>query len=264
MRYALGIEYDGSGFFGWQTQKQSPTVQECLEKAVSRVADHPVSVTCAGRTDTGVHALGQVVHFDSESERTERSWILGVNAHLTDAASALWIRQVDEDFHARFSAYSRSYRYRMLNRWIRPAIGNKQIAWVREPLDESLMHQSAQALLGEHDFGAFRAAGCQANHGIREIQEVRVARDGQQVSLDISANGFLYHMVRNIAGSLIEVGRGLKPVEWIAELLASKDRKQAGVTAPPGGLYFLNARYPDHYGLPTDEVMAFPRGWNQS
>jgi tRNA pseudouridine38-40 synthase len=263
MRYAIGLEYDGSAFFGWQVQRQEPTVQGCVEQALAKVADHEVRVTCCGRTDTGVHALGQVAHFDSVAERSERSWILGLNSHLPVGISVLWIRKVNDDFHARFSAFSRSYRYRILNRWIRPAVNASRLSWCRIPLDADTMDQAARLLLGEHDFSAFRASACQAQHAVREVQEISVHRDGDQVCLDVSANGFLYHMVRNIAGSLLKIGTGEKPVEWMRQLLDGRDRTLAAATAGAEGLYFVGARYPTHYDLP-DSAPAFPRGWNQS
>ena len=264
MRYALCLEYHGSGFFGWQTQQQIPTVQECVESALARVADHPVSVTCAGRTDTGVHSLGQVVHFDSDVERTERSWILGCNSHLQPGISALWVRRVDEEFNARFSAESRSYRYHILNRWVRPAVEKELVCWIRVALDESAMNKAAGHLLGEHDFTAFRAAGCQANHAVRDIHKIQITRTGNYLDLDITANGFLYHMVRNLAGSLIEVGNGNRNHSWVRDLLENRDRDLAGVTAPAAGLYYLGPKYPDRYGLPRFPFNAFPRGQDQS
>jgi len=259
LRYALGIEYDGSEFLGWQIQRQEPTVQGVLERALGRVADHPVRVTCCGRTDTGVHALCQVAHFDSDAKRSERSWILGLNSNLPTAASVLWIRPVDDGFHARFSAFARSYRYRILNRWIRPALEARHVSWCREPLDAERMHEAAQGLLGEHDFSAFRAAACQARHAVREIQAIGVDRQGDEVTLEVTANGFLYHMVRNIAGSLMRVGSGEAPVEWLRETLERRDRTRAAPTAPPEGLYFVGARYPSQYGLPAAPP-AFARG----
>lgn len=259
MRYAIGIEYDGAEFLGWQIQRQEPTVQGVLENALSRVADHDARVTCSGRTDTGVHALGQVAHFDSDAQRDERSWILGLNSHLPSAVSVVWIRPVDDDFHARFSAFSRSYRYRILNRWIRPALDARRMSWCRTPLDADKMHQAAQYLLGEHDFTSFRARACQARHAVREVQAIAVSRSGDEVALDITANGFLYHMVRNIAGSLIRIGNGEAPVEWLQQVLLEQDRTAAAPTAQPEGLYFVGARYPAHYGLP-DTPAAFPRG----
>ena len=259
MRYALGIEYDGSEFLGWQVQRQEPTVQGVLERAVARVADHEARVTACGRTDTGVHAICQVAHFDSTSSRAERSWVLGLNSHLPRAASVLWLRPVNDDFHARFSAFARSYRYRIANRWIRPALEARYASWYRKPLDAGRMHEAAQCLLGEHDFSSFRASACQARHAVREIHSISVVRDGDDVTLDVTANGFLYHMVRNIAGSLLHVGCGDAPVKWLRDTLEKRDRNQAAPTAAPDGLYFLGARYPDHFDLPTAPP-AFPRG----
>ena len=263
MRYAIGLEYDGSQFLGWQIQRQEPTVQGCLEKALARVADHEARVHCCGRTDSGVHALGQVAHFDSPAPRSERSWMLGLNSHLPSAVSVLWIRQVDDAFHARFSAFSRSYRYVILNRWIRPALEAKRMSWCRMPLDADKMHAAAQVLLGEHDFSSFRAGACQARHPVREIQQISVERQEETVTLEVTANGFLYHMVRNIAGSLIRVGLGEQAVCWIQQLLELKDRSKAAPTAQPEGLYFVSARYPEEYDLPVTAA-AFPRGWNLS
>jgi len=263
LRYALGLEYDGSAFFGWQIQRQEPTVQGSVEKALAIVADHPVRVHCCGRTDTGVHALCQVLHFDSDSTRSERSWVLGLNSHLPEGASALWIRSVDDAFHARFSAFSRTYRYLILNRWTRPALDAKRLSWCRQPLDAGTMHEAAQSLVGEHDFTSFRAGACQARHAVREIQAISVTRQEDTICLEVTANGFLYHMVRNIAGSLIRIGTGEAPVGWLGHLLNMKDRSQAAPTAAPEGLYFLSARYPDKYKLPVG-TPSFPAGWNLS
>jgi len=257
MRYALGLEYDGCAFLGWQIQSQEPTVQGCVEKALSRVADHEIRVTCCGRTDTGVHALGQVAHFDSDADRSERSWLLGLNSNLPAGASVLWIRQVDDGFHARFSAFSRSYLYVILNRWIRPVLDANRKSWCRTPLDADKMHDAAQLLLGEHDFTSFRAAACQARHAGREIQHISVQREGDTIGLELTANGFLYHMVRNIAGSLIRVGMGEASPQWIGEVLIKQDRTLAAPTAAPEGLYFLSARYPEQYAIPAT-APAFP------
>jgi tRNA pseudouridine38-40 synthase len=257
MRYAIGLEYDGSQFCGWQIQRQEPTVQGCLEQAVATVADHEARVHCSGRTDTGVHALCQVAHFDSSAQRPERSWILGLNSNLPASISVLWIRQVDDSFHARFSAFARSYRYVILNRWIRPALDAKRMSWCRTPLDADKMNRAARCLLGEHDFTSFRAGACQARHAVREIQQLTVERRGNVVSLDITANGFLYHMVRNIAGTLLKVGSGERELSWVEQVLKQQDRTKAAPTAPPEGLYFLGARYPNSYGLPTD-IADFP------
>ena len=259
MRYAIGLEYDGSEFLGWQIQRQEPTVQGCVERALTRVADHEVRVTGSGRTDTGVHAVGQVAHFDSQADRTTRQWLLGANSNLPSGVSVLWIRPVDSSFHARFSAFARTYRYLVLNRWIRPALEARRMSWCREPLDAAKMHAAARVLRGEHDFSSFRASNCQARHAVREIQEIVVQRSGDVVSLDVTANGFLYHMVRNIAGCLLKVGMGEGDVGWVRQVLDARDRSVAAPTAPAEGLYFVGARYPAEYRLPSAPP-AFPRG----
>lgn len=258
MRLAAGVEYDGTGFFGWQRQRQTPTVQACVEEALSRVANHPVTVHCAGRTDTGVHAYCQVIHFDTEAERSERSWVLGSNDRLHPGAVLRWIRVVDDRFHARFSATRRAYRYRILNRWIRPAIDRGRVAWIRQPLDAMRMHEAAQGLLGEHDFTSFRAVGCQSRSPVRNVHHVSVRRQGHELVVDIEANAFVYHMVRNIVGALIAIGQGVRPVSWIEEVLAARDRTAAGVTAPAQGLYFMTPSYPEHPFLPLGELVDFP------
>lgn len=259
MRYALGLEYDGCAFLGWQIQRQEPTVQASVENALAHVANHEVRVTCCGRTDSGVHALGQVAHFDSTAERSERSWLLGLNSHLPAGVSVLWIRPVDDGFHARFSAFSRSYRYVIINRWIRPALDANRKSWCRRPLDADKMHEAAQFLIGEHDFTSFRASACQASHAVRNIHKITVQREGDEISIEVTANAFLYHMVRNIAGSLLRVGLGEETPEWIAEVLAKQDRSQAAPTAAPEGLYFVCARYPEKYDFPA-LARAFPLG----
>ena len=257
MRYALGIEYDGTGFCGWQRQSHAPSVQQSVENALATVANHPVTVICAGRTDTGVHARGQVVHFDSPAERSKRQWMLGINSNLPDSVRILWIREVDDSFHARFAAFSRSYQYSILNRWVSPAIGASYFGWCRSALDVTLMHEAAQVLLGRHDFSAFRSAGCSAQHATREVTAINVARREDIVTIDITANAFLYHMVRNIVGSLITVGNGEKTVRWFAGVFEGRDRKLAGVTAESQGLCFMNVRYEPKYNLPETEE-AFP------
>jgi len=258
MRYALGIEYDGAGFCGWQRQSHSPSVQQSIEKAIAVVANHPVTVICAGRTDTGVHARGQVVHFDSPSERSERQWVLGINSNLPDPVRVLWVREVDDAFHARFAALSRSYRYTILNRRVRPAIGVNYYGWCRESLDAARMHEVAQVLHGRHDFGAFRSTGCSAQHAIREVTAINISRQGNIVNIDITANAFLYHMVRNIVGSLVPVGIGEKSGRWFEEVFQGGDRTLAGVTAEPQGLCFMNVRYDPKYKLPDSaETPAF-------
>ncbi len=250
-RIVLGIEYNGSDFNGYQIQAAGTrTVQQELEKAISKVANEAVRLTCAGRTDTGVHATGQVVNFDTTASRELKAWVLGGNVNLPRDVSIHWVRQVSDDFSARFSAVSRSYRYILFNRKVRPAIFQHNVAWSAEHLDADAMHAAAQSLLGEHDFSAFRASKCQANHPIRKMQSIRVKREADYVILDLQANAFLHHMVRNIMGSLMVIGRGEQPVSWLQELLLGQDRKKAGMTASPAGLYLVNVEYPTQYGLP--------------
>lgn len=246
MRIAIGIEYDGTAYSGWQRQRSDIGVQQRLEEAVAVVADESVDVVCAGRTDTGVHASGQVAHFDTTAERSERGWLLGVNTNLPDDINLSWVTPVADDFHARFSATSRSYRYRILNRLVRSALNRHRAWWVHQPLDADAMHQAAQALIGEHDFSAFRAAGCQASSAQRNIATIEVARDGDLVTLDITANAFLQHMVRNITGTLVRIGTGEAPVVWAGDVLASRDRTRGGMAAPPHGLTLVRVTYPDN------------------
>ncbi|HWJ05310.1 MAG TPA: tRNA pseudouridine(38-40) synthase TruA [Steroidobacteraceae bacterium] len=250
-RLALGVEYDGSAFAGWQSQRHARSVQGELQQALSRVADHPVELTAAGRTDAGVHALAMVAHFDTTAERPLHGWVLGANANVTDEVSVLWARVVPETFHARHSALSRSYLYRILDRPLRPALERDRVCWTRHALDAARMADAARALVGHRDFSAFRAAECQSPTPVRDLREVTVERNGPYVDLRLRANAFLHHMVRNIAGSLLLVGRGERPVEWIEEVLVARDRTQAGPTAPPQGLYFVGAEYPDGHGLPS-------------
>lgn len=249
MRLALKIEYDGAAFKGWQAQRGARTVQAAVEMALSRVADHPVKVTCAGRTDAGVHAVGQVVHFDTHALRSMRSWVLGTNSNLPRDVAVHWPRCVADDFHARFSAISRRYRYVILNRWARPAVLRGKITWERRPLDVRRMQQAAAGLRGEHDFTSFRALACQAKNPVRTVYELCVSRDIDAVYIDVHANAFLYHMVRNIAGVLTAVGAGERATEWPAELLERRDRAHGGVTAPACGLYLVHASYPKTFGL---------------
>lgn len=225
-------------------------MQQSVEAALARVADRPVTVHCAGRTDAGVHALAQVCHFEAPVERPLRAWTFGVNSHLPPAVAVHWAGAMPADFHARHSARARSYRYTILNRPTRPALEADRVAWVREPLDADAMDEAARHLVGEHDFDSFRAAGCQARHAVREVLAIGVRREGVRVALEITANAFVHNMVRIIAGSLIEVGRGDRPPGWIAELLAARDRTRGGATAPPGGLVFLAPTYPTRFGVP--------------
>ena len=250
MRIALGVEYDGSAFRGWQTQHDARTVQECLEQALSRVADHPVRVQCAGRTDAGVHATGQVVHFDTQAVRRERSWVLGANVNLPDDINLMWARPVPAEFNARYSATARCYRYEIFNRSARSALLRNRVVWHHQPLDEQRMHRSGQELLGEHDFSSYRAQGCQARSPIRRVSRLSVRRQGERVILEIMANAFLHHMVRNIAGVLMAIGRGDRPETWAADVLALRDRALGGVTAPPQGLYLVGVEYPSEFGIP--------------
>ena len=252
MRIALGIEYDGTAYNGWQRQRTGHGVQERLETALSTVADEPVEVICAGRTDTGVHASGQVVHFDTTSERDSRGWLLGANSNLPGDVSVMWTRPVDDSFHARFSATSRSYRYRILNRLERSALHRHRAWWVYDPLDAERMHTAAQALTGKHDFSAYRAAGCQASTPDREITKISVERDGDWITLHVSANAFLQHMVRNITGTLAAIGRGDESVGWAGEVLAGRNRKRGGAAAPPHGLTLVGVEYPDEFDLPVN------------
>lgn len=250
-RIALGVEYDGAAVFGWQRQREVPSVQEHLEKALSIVANTTIEVQCAGRTDAGVHATGQVVHFDCDIERPARAWTLGVNANLPDSVAVTWVKEVDSEFHARFSATHRRYRYVIHNHKMRPAILHHGVTHEHRHLDEAKMHHAAQALLGEQDFTSFRASLCQSKTPFRNVTDVSVYRYGRYVVVDIKANAFLHHMVRNITGSLLEIGAGDKPVEWIAELLTLKDRSKAAATAKPNGLYLVDVTYPEHFNLPT-------------
>ena len=254
MRIALGIEYEGTDFCGWQRLSHGPSIQTAVEQALSFVADEPIEVTCAGRTDSGVHALCQVVHFDTQAPRSERGWMLGVNSRLPASVALRWAKPVPDKFHARFSAQARRYRYVILNRPMRPALDARFVTWERMPLDADTMREAANALLGENDFSAFRSAQCQANTAMRNMQEIDVRRHGDRIEIQIQANAFLHHMVRNIIGSLLPVGRGERPREWIAELLDGKDRTAAGPTAAASGLTFLKPLYAHGFGLPEEVI----------
>ena len=252
MRVALGIEYDGTDFFGWQRLAHGPSVQAEVEAALSFVADHPVEVACAGRTDAGVHARCQVVHFDTCAERDTRAWVLGATTRLPREVAVLWARAMPDDFHARFSARSRRYRYAILNRAIRPALDARRVAWERVPLDIDAMRMASRALIGEHDFSAFRTIACQARSTMRNVHEISISRAGDEIAIEIEANAFLHHMVRNIVGSLLPIGRGEQPVAWMRELLEGRNREVAGPTAPASGLTFLGPRYDAPWGLPAE------------
>jgi len=244
-RLAIGIEYDGTAYNGWQIQPHAPSIQNALNQAITRVADEPVACVGAGRTDTGVHASGQVAHFDTLAFRSARSWLLGINSNLPADVSVLWVVPVAAEFHARYSARSRSYRYVILNRQVRSALERHRAWWVRDPLDIDKMRQAAEYLLGEHDFSSFRAAGCQAHSPIRTMSDFQVSGVGERIVIECTANAFLHHMVRNLVGSLVRVGSGRESAHWIAEVLASRDRKVAGITAPASGLTLTHVGYPD-------------------
>ena len=225
-------------------------MQELVEKAISSVANESVECFCAGRTDSGVHASGQVIHFDTSAERSTRGWLLGVNSELPGDININWAQVVDDQFHARFSAESRSYRYLMLNRLARSALHRQRAWWIYESLDENQMQQAADMLLGRHDFSAFRATGCQASTPEREVMAIKVQRQGDWLALTITANAFLQHMVRNITGTLVAIGSGEQPLEWAGEVLRSRDRKKGGIAAPPHGLTLTGVRYPERFGIP--------------
>ena len=250
MRYAMALEYDGSPFMGWQKHDTGDTIQAAVEKAVSFVADAPVEVVCSGRTDARVSACCQVVHFDSDAPRDARAWVLGTNTRLPDSIRALWMQPVSDAFHARYSARARRYRYSLLILPVKPAIKRQFLSWSREELDAARMHEAAQKILGEQDFSAFRTVQCQAKHPNRNLHRLDVSREGDTIYFDVQANAFLHHMVRNLVGSLLLIGKGEQPVDWMKTLLDGRDRTVAGPTAPAEGLMFLGALYPPEWGLP--------------
>lgn len=258
VKLALGLEYDGSGFYGWQVQSAVRTVQACVEEALSKVASHPVTVCCAGRTDTGVHARGQVIHIETHSHRETRAWVLGTNVNLPRDISILWAQPVENDFHARFSAIGRSYRYLILNRPTRPGLLCPQLTWECRHLDENRMQEAVNYLVGEHDFSAYRAQGCQAKDPVRTIYRLNVTRKGSIIVIEIEANAFLYHMVRNIVGVLMAIGRGEASPSWAKDVLDGGKRTHGGITAPAKGLYLTGIRYPARYSLPQSETVLLP------
>ena len=261
MRIALGIEYDGSAFKGWQLQRHAQdTVQGAVESALSAVADHAVRVVCAGRTDTGVHATGQVVHFDTDARREPHNWVLGANVNLPSSVAVQWALRVDDPFHARFSARSRIYRYLILNRPTRSSLLAGRATLERRPLDAGRMHTAGQALVGTHDFSSYRALGCQAKTPVRTVHALDVSRVGELIELRVHANAFLHHMIRNIAGVLIAIGRGEQAPEWAAQVLAWQDRTLGGVTAPPDGLYLERVEYPAEFAIPAPGPLPYLAG----
>jgi len=250
MRIALGVEYDGSPFYGWQSQPDGHTVQDALQAALSSIADESISVIAAGRTDTGVHALEQVVHFDSNIERPLTAWVRGVNALLPKSIAVLWAHAVPDEFHARFSAQARSYQYVLINRPSRPAVHHGKMGWFHAPLDVEAMREAAQYLLGEHDFSAFRAAECQAKSPVKNLAKLDITRQGEMIFFDLTAGAFLHHMVRNIVGCLVYVGKGKHPPQWMRHVLEGRDRKLAAPTFAPDGLYLCHITYDAKWGLP--------------
>lgn len=253
MRIALGLEYDGTGFCGWQSQANGRAVQDSLERALRDMAGHTLRVSAAGRTDAGVHALCQVVHFDTTTMRPLSAWVRGINAHLPASLRVLWAQPVDEAFHARFSAERRSYQYLLLNRPVAPAVMQGRAGWFHLPLDVDAMHSAAAFLVGEHDFSAFRAAECQAKTPVRRMHRAEVRRAGDYVVFDFCANAFLHHQVRNMVGALIYVGKGKDAPGHVAELLQLRDRTQSPPTFAPDGLYLTGVGYADSWGLPATQ-----------
>ncbi|MGH6636335.1 MAG: tRNA pseudouridine(38-40) synthase TruA [Gammaproteobacteria bacterium] len=254
MKIAFVLEYDGSQYRGWQRQSGVPTVQACLEDALSKVADQRVRGHCAGRTDSGVHAYGQVAHIETHAKRERRSWVFGANANLPRDISVVWAREVEDDFHARFSAIRRTYRYLIFNRSSRGAMVRNHAAWESRALDHSRMQEGAAHLLGTHDFSAFRAQSCQATNPVRTLCQLSVTRLGPFISIVVEANAFLHHMVRNIAGVLMAIGMGKAPPGWALEVLLSRDRTLGGVTAPAEGLYLMQVKYPPQYNIPETGI----------
>jgi len=254
MRIALGLEYDGASFNGWQTQPGGGTVQDALEAALAQMAGAPIRAQCAGRTDTGVHALAQVVHFDTEAERPDSAWVKGVNTHLPRAVAIRWAKRVPDDFHARFGATSRRYDYLLINRPTRPAVWDGRAGWFHLPLEVETMRAAAAHLIGEHDFSALRSAECQAASPVRTLRGLEITREGEVVRFSLEANAFLHHMVRNIVGCLVYVGKGKYSPTWMAEVLAGRDRAKAAPTFGPQGLYLSGIDYDPRWELPPFQV----------
>jgi len=261
VRIALGIEYDGAGFNGWQTQPDGRSVQDALERALADIAGRSVATICAGRTDAGVHALDQVVHFDTDADRPLTAWVRGVNRFLPPAVAVRWARAVPAYFHARFGALVRSYDYWILNDPVRSPLAHDRATWIFRPLDASTMQQAAQRLVGTHDFTSFRSAECQAASPVRELRELVVRRHGRWIRLRATANAFLHHMVRNIAGSLVDVGLGRHPPEWLTDVLTARDRAAAAPTLAAAGLYLARVEYDPRFDLPAPGT-TLPQGFN--
>lgn len=255
MRYAACIEYDGAAFHGWQSLKSGlPTIQAAVEAAIGKVANHPISVICAGRTDAGVHGSRQIIHFDTTSVRDDRGWVYGTNTNLPDTIAMRWVKPVSMEFHARFSAQARRYRYIIYNNTIRPAHLSKGVTWNYRLLDVERMREAGRYLVGEHDFTSYRAVQCQAKNPVRTIHHLELNRYGDLIIMDVKANAFLHHMIRNIAGVLMAIGHGKYEPVWAKEVLDARDRRAGGVTAPPWGLYFVDVTYPDEFDLPREPL----------
>jgi tRNA pseudouridine38-40 synthase len=250
-RVAAIIEYDGTDYAGWQSQVHSASIQDAVEAALSFVAGHPVVAICAGRTDSGVHAVGQVIHFDTQAERSPRAWVLGANTRLAPGIALQWAGEVTQGFHARHRASRRIYRYAILNRSARSALQRTRAAWIHRPLDAQAMHAAAQALIGEHDFSAFRSIECQSKTAVRRVDKIEVTREGDYLWLEITANAYLHHMVRNIVGTLLDVQREAEPFAAMTKVLEGADRRYAGATAPAAGLYLWRVEYPAAFGIPA-------------
>jgi tRNA pseudouridine38-40 synthase len=245
------LEYDGTGYAGWQSQVHSASIQDAVQAAISFVAGEPIVAICAGRTDRGVHATGQVIHFDTDAVRTPRAWVLGANTKLSPAIALQWAGEVSLGFHARHKAIRRIYRYCILNRSARSALQRRRAAWIHRPLDAAAMHAAAQALIGEHDFSAFRSVECQSRTALRRVERIEVRREGDYLWLEIAANAYLHHMVRNIVGTLLDVQREPDPAAAMVRVLKQGDRRFAGATAPAAGLYLWRVEYPAEYGIPA-------------
>ena len=255
-RYALCVEYAGAAYRGWQTQKEKdvPSVQETVEKALSKIANQPVNVICAGRTDACVSGTYQIIHFDTSAERPDRAWVMGTNTQLPDDICIRWAKRVDDSFHARFSAMERRYRYLIYTSSVKPALLSKGVTWTHKQLDLSRMQEAANFLIGKHDFSSYRAIACQAKSPIREVKAMDLYTAGDLIVIDVQANAFLHHMIRNFAGVLMAIGAGEAEPLWAKQVLDARDRTKGGVTAPPYGLYFVDVKYPEKYDLPKSEL----------
>jgi len=256
MRIALGLEYDGSTFCGWQTQPSGCSVQDAVDAAVSEIAAHPVQSQCAGRTDAGVHALGQVAHFDTSAQRPLSAWVRGVNALLPKSIAVQWAREVSGDFHARGRATGRVYNYLLLNRHERPGVHHARIGWHHRPLELATMQAAANCLIGTHDFSAFRAAECQAATPLKQLRRAKIHRYGALLLFEFAADAFLHHMVRNMVSCLVKIGEGTRRPEWLKELLDSRDRDRCAPTFAPDGLYLTAVEYDPGWGLPETNLSA--------